>query len=183
MTIAADITAFHYAGAALALWAVILAGLGIMRHEFPAKGGEKIVMAISAILVAAAIGTAIGTAKNAPKGGAEAAAQTKPAATPPPGQPTAQTLKLSADPSGALKFDKTALQAKKGNVQIVLDNPAPLQHNITLDGPGGLHKQGPTVNKGGASQVSAALKPGKYTYYCSVPGHRQAGMQGTLTVK
>jgi uncharacterized cupredoxin-like copper-binding protein len=31
--------------------------------------------------------------------------------------------------------------------------------------------------------VSAQLKPGNYTFYCSVPGHRQAGMQGTLTVK
>jgi uncharacterized cupredoxin-like copper-binding protein len=39
------------------------------------------------------------------------------------------------------------------------------------------------VQKGGASQVQATLKAGTYTYYCAVPGHRQAGMQGTLTVK
>jgi uncharacterized cupredoxin-like copper-binding protein len=64
-----------------------------------------------------------------------------------------------------------------------MNNPSPIPHNVSIEGPGGLSKQGQTVPKGGSSQVSATLKPGTYTYYCSVPGHRQAGMQGTLTVK
>jgi uncharacterized cupredoxin-like copper-binding protein len=39
------------------------------------------------------------------------------------------------------------------------------------------------VQNGGVSTVNVKLAPGTYTFYCSVPGHRQAGMQGTLTVK
>ena len=96
---------------------------------------------------------------------------------------TVKTLLLSADPTGQLRFDKNTLAAPAGTIRITLNNPAPVPHNISIEGPGGLSKQGPTVQKGGASQVEATLKAGTYTYYCSVPGHRQAGMQGTLTVK
>jgi uncharacterized cupredoxin-like copper-binding protein len=39
------------------------------------------------------------------------------------------------------------------------------------------------VQNGGVSQFKADFTAGSYTYYCSVPGHRQAGMQGKLTVK
>ena len=38
------------------------------------------------------------------------------------------------------------------------------------------------MSDGGTSKVTADLKPGKYEFYCSVPGHEQAGMKGTLTV-
>ena len=202
MVLAVDINAFHVFGVALALWAVLLAALGIFNHNFPPKGLEKVVIAISAILVIGAIASAVSVGgEKKPKGSEEKGVAQKPGeegsanpapgtGTPspgnpgpkkPPGQATAQTLQLSADPSGALKFNKTSLAANAGTVRIVMSNPAPVPHNISLQGPG-LDKHGPTVQKGGNSQVSAPLKPGKYTFYCSVPGHRQAGMQGTLTV-
>jgi plastocyanin len=186
---ATDITAFHVLGACLALWAVILTAIGVTRPDFPGKGaGTKIVMGISAVLVVSTIAAAIGTAKSAPKAGEQAgntqAAPPPKASAPPPKSPgTVNTLLLKADPTGQLRFDKNTLAAPAGNVRLTLQNPAPVPHNISIEGPGGISKQGPTVQQGGASQVQVTLKPGTYTYYCSVPGHRQAGMQGTLTVK
>ena len=91
-------------------------------------------------------------------------------------------LKLSADPSGALKFNKTTLSAKSGNVTITMANPASLQHGVAIKG-NGVTKAGSIVGQGGTSTVTASLKPGKYEFYCPVPGHEQAGMKGTLTVK
>ena len=211
LLLATDITAFHVLGVCLALWAVILTAIGVTRHDFPGKGaGTRIVMAISAVLVAATIAAAIGTAKSAPKGGDQAGNPNKggsegstrgsgvapgtganngqqpggnrSAAPAKPGAPV-KTLLLSADPTGQLRFDKSSLAASAGAVRITMNNPAPVPHNISLQGPGGVNLHGQTVPKGGSSQVQATLKPGTYTYYCSVPGHRQAGMQGTLTVK
>jgi plastocyanin len=215
VAIATSINAFHIVGGLLALWAVVLAGLGVLNHDFPPKGLEKVIIGISVLLVAGAITSAIAVSGEAkPKGSEQAGVKSRtgkegsgapapgtgtPApgtgansgqatpgnknAKPKPGQATAVTLRLSADPTGALKFDKSTLAAQAGNVRIVLSNPAPVPHNISLEGAGGLSKQGPTVSKGGASQVQATLKAGTYTFFCSVPGHRQAGMQGTLTVK
>jgi uncharacterized cupredoxin-like copper-binding protein len=94
----------------------------------------------------------------------------------------ASTLKLSADPSGSFKFDKSSLSAKAGKVTIVMSNPSPVMHGVAIEG-SGVSKTGQTVSQNGTSTVSASLKPGKYTFFCPVPGHRQAGMQGTLTVK
>jgi plastocyanin len=91
-------------------------------------------------------------------------------------------LKLAADPSGQLKFDKSSLSAKSGNVTITMSNPSSIPHGVAIEGQG-VDKDGQVVNKGGTSTVTASLKPGKYTFYCPVPGHRQAGMEGTLTVK
>ena len=91
------------------------------------------------------------------------------------------TLALSADPSGALKFDKKALKSKSGAVTINMKNPSSLPHGIAVEG-NGVDKDGQSVTSGGTSTVSVTLKPGKYTFYCPVDSHRQAGMQGTLTV-
>ena len=94
----------------------------------------------------------------------------------------AQTLKLSADPGGALKFDKTSLTAKAGKVTIVLDNPSSLPHAVEIEG-NGVEEESGTIGKGETTKVSATVKPGKYEYYCPVDGHRAAGMTGTLTVQ
>jgi plastocyanin len=90
-------------------------------------------------------------------------------------------LMLSADPSGALKFDKTSLSAKAGKVTIVMDNPSDVPHAVEIEGEG-VEEEGETVGKGGVSKVSADLKAGEYEFYCPVGNHADAGMEGTLTV-
>ena len=89
-------------------------------------------------------------------------------------------LKLVADPGGALKFDKETLTAKAGKVTIVMDNPSDVPHAVEIEG-NGVEKESKTVT-GASSDVSADLKAGKYEFYCPVDGHKEAGMEGTLTV-
>ena len=90
-------------------------------------------------------------------------------------------LKIAADPSGALKFDKTSLSAKAGKVEIVMTNPSSTPHNVGVDG-NGVDEDGPTVESGKTSTVTADLKAGTYEFYCPVDGHKAAGMKGELTV-
>jgi plastocyanin len=94
----------------------------------------------------------------------------------------AETLKISADPGGALKFDKSTLTAKPGKVTIVKDNPSDLPHAVELEGHG-IESEGKTVGMGGVSKASGTVKAGEYEYYCPVDGHKAAGMEGTLTVQ
>jgi plastocyanin len=94
------------------------------------------------------------------------------------------SLKLDAVEQGGLKFDKKELSAKAGEVTITMDNPKgnSLPHDIAIEG-NGVDQSGDIVQPGGTSTVKADLKPGTYTFFCSVGSHRQAGMEGTLTVK
>ena len=101
---------------------------------------------------------------------------------PPPAASASETLHLSADPGGALKFDKTTLTAKAGAVKIVMQNPSQLPHGVGVDG-NGVDVDGPTVGNGETSTITADLKPGTYEFYCTVDAHQKAGMKGTLTVK
>ena len=94
---------------------------------------------------------------------------------------TAGVLSLQADQS-QLKFDKSTLSAKPGKVTIVMKNPSALPHDVAIEG-NGVDVKGKTVSQGGTSTVTAKLKAGTYTFYCSVDNHRQAGMEGTLTIK
>jgi plastocyanin len=91
-------------------------------------------------------------------------------------------LQIAADESGALKFDKSSLDAKAGKVTITMDNPSPVPHAIGVEG-SGVDEDGKTVTMGGKSTVTVDLKAGDYTFYCPVDGHKAAGMEGTLTVK
>ena len=91
------------------------------------------------------------------------------------------TLHLEADASGALRFDKQTLTAPAGKVTIVMKNPSPLSHDIAIEG-NGVDMKGPVVSTNGTSTVTAVLKPGTYTFLCTVDGHADAGMKGTLTV-
>jgi len=90
-----------------------------------------------------------------------------------------ETVNIAADPSGALKFQTTDVTAKAGKATISFDNESQVPHAVEIDGVSGAKTQ--TVT-GGKTSVSVDLKPGKYEFYCPVPGHKQAGMVGTLTV-
>lgn len=92
-----------------------------------------------------------------------------------------ENLTVAADTS-ALKFDKTTLEAKAGKVTITMDNPSDIPHAVAIEG-NGVDVDGKTVGKGEKSIASADLKPGSYEFYCPVPGHKAAGMEGKLTVK
>jgi plastocyanin len=94
----------------------------------------------------------------------------------------AETLQLAADPSGALKFDKTSLEATAGSVTIDFTNDSSLPHDVKLQGPG-VDGEGTDTITGSSTSVTLDLQPGEYTFYCSVDGHRAAGMEGKLVVK
>ena len=91
-------------------------------------------------------------------------------------------LSLDSDPTGALAFSAGKATAPAGALQLIMKNLASIQHNIAIEG-NGIDKKGAVVGKGQTSNVSATLKPGKYTFLCTVPGHADGGMKGTLTVK
>lgn len=93
------------------------------------------------------------------------------------------SLKFEADPSGQLAYTTKSATAKAGKTTVEFNNPQPLPHDVSIE-----DSSGKTIGKTEVISESSAtatvdLKPGKYTFYCSVPGHRQAGMEGTLTVK
>ncbi len=161
-------TPFYIAGGLLVAWALLVSlGIGMRRSDFPSNlATQRVVMAISALLVLGAVSTAVITS-----GGAA----TSQAAN------VAGALQLATDPSGQLSYDNKQLSAKAGSVSITLTNSSPLEHNLTIAQGGTVFGATPTF-VGASKTLTVTLKPGRYTFYCSVPGHRQAGMEGTLTV-
>jgi plastocyanin len=96
---------------------------------------------------------------------------------------SAAAVAFEADPGGGLAFTSDSATAKAGKVTIDFTNPQPIPHDVAIEDAGGeTIGETETISEGSDSAV-VDLKPGKYTFYCSVPGHREAGMEGTLTVK
>jgi plastocyanin len=92
------------------------------------------------------------------------------------------TLQIDADPNGQLKFLASSATATAGKVTLRMKNASTVPHDIAIRG-NGISQVGPVVSGGGTSTVTGSLKPGTYTFYCSVDGHEAAGMKGTLKVK
>jgi plastocyanin len=92
------------------------------------------------------------------------------------------TVKVAADPSGALKFDTDSLEATAGKVTIDFTNDSSISHDVKIEG-NGVEDEGTDEVTGGSTSATLDLKPGTYTFFCSVDGHRAAGMEGTLVVK
>jgi plastocyanin len=90
-------------------------------------------------------------------------------------------LDLATDPGGDLAFDQTELTASAGDVTINLTNDASIPHNVAVEG-GGVDEVSDTVT-GDSTSLTVTLEAGDYTFYCAVPGHREAGMEGTLKVE
>jgi plastocyanin len=90
---------------------------------------------------------------------------------------------VEADPSGNLAFTSEKISAKAGKDTINFTNSSPVPHDVVIEDDSGKELGGTEVISEGADSAEVELKPGTYTFFCSVPGHRQAGMEGTLTVK
>jgi plastocyanin len=207
---------FYIAGGVLVAWALIVSiGIGMRRPDFPgSQSGERLLIAVSVVLVIATASTAVLTAGTPAKAVASGPAATtqspagtesqpapapsasgasSPAAAPkattgtpaPPSSPAGRqvttSLKLAANPEGNLSYNTKTLSAKPGTVTITMENMSPVEHNVTVASGTTVLGATPTF-AGGARTITLKLKPGTYTFYCSVPGHRQAGMEGTLTV-
>lgn len=90
-------------------------------------------------------------------------------------------LTLTADPGGELSWTPGELTARAGSVSIELVNDSPTPHAVEVEG-NGVEEESETITDG-TTTLSTDLEPGTYTFYCPVDGHREAGMEGTLTVE
>lgn len=91
-----------------------------------------------------------------------------------------EELSLSSPADGSLEFDKTELTAPAGEVTIDFDNmSSSVPHNVTIEETDDATE---TVT-GETTSLATELEAGEYTFFCSVAGHREAGMEGTLTVE
>jgi plastocyanin len=193
-------TAFFILGPLLAVSAVVVSFVGLRSTGFPGRSATTVV-AVFAILVGATTTFAVLHAKDEEKakaseverageefteeekspveaGKGEAHGPAKPEAT---AKGSGGTLKLAASPT-QLAFDKATLAGDSGKVTIDFDNPSALEHNVAIQLNGKQIAISETIGKGKTS-VSADLAPDTYTFLCTVPGHAEAGMEGTLTVK
>ena len=166
---------YYIAGGVLALWAVVLAVWGISHAEFPGSQGRgRLVMLTSFVLVVATMTAAVVTAGEHAQEGARAAGATPRA--------TGRALQLAADPGGALRFDKNRAAVLAGRVTVRFRNQSTVAHNVTIAQ--GSRRLGATKTiTGSMATLALQLPPGQYVFFCSVPGHRQSGMEGTLIVE
>jgi plastocyanin len=92
-----------------------------------------------------------------------------------------ETIQLAAPEDGSLVFEPSELSAAAGEVTIDFDNPSSNPHAVAIEG-NGVDETGETVT-GDSTSLTATLEAGEYTFYCPVTGHREGGMEGTLTVE
>jgi plastocyanin len=201
-------TIFYICGSLLAAGAVITAFVGLRSQRFPGRAAPVVILAFVALIgvtttyavlngkdeqearaheLAEAnaeaeelekepVEKAGGAAGGAAEQGATAGGGKKSPVNGPGG-----TLQLAASPTD-IAYDKTELSSAPGEVTIDFTNPAPLEHDVAIEQDGKEIAASETIAEGKAS-TSADLAPGTYTFYCTVPGHREAGMEGTLTVR
>jgi len=106
-----------------------------------------------------------------------------------PAEEKAGKLSIAANAQGQLAYETKKATATAGAVTIEMPNMSGISHNIAIEtGEGGASPKGTKIGASeftskGTAKVTVNLKPGTYTFFCEAPGHRAAGMYGTLTVK
>jgi plastocyanin len=195
-------TLFYAFGIALVASALVLSALGLRSKSFP---GSRIVLAGLVVYFAGLVG-ATSTfavlnareeqrvrdaehAEEAATAPAEQAETTTPGTTKPPGEPPGgpargggQTVKVSSPAGGDLVFEPSELTAEAGSLTIEYENPSPVQHSVAIEA-GSETLAESKIGTETTLTASADLDPGEYVLYCTVSGHREAGMEGTLTVE
>ncbi len=198
-----DKSLFYVLGIALVVSAVVLSVIGLRFEKFPPNRGVLIGVLVYFVALVAATATfavrnsnveqADRDAENAkvsneiPNAESTTTTSTSATSTSTSAAPTSAgggaTIKISADPSGQLKYEETSVTAKAGEDTIDFTNDSPVGHNVQIEDATGKGLGGTKTITGTSTTAKVDLKPGKYTFFCSVPGHEAAGMKGTLTVK
>jgi plastocyanin len=182
-----DHTLFFVLGITLVVSAVALSAIGLKFEKFPPNRTVLFgVLVYFVALVAATVTFAVRNAQQeqAARDAEQASANNSSAgpATAPTPAGGGSTIAVSADPTGQLKFEQTSLTATAGKDTVDFTNKSPVGHNVQIQDSNGKVIGGTKTITGESTSTTVDLKPGKYTYFCSVPGHEQAGMKGTLTV-
>jgi plastocyanin len=189
-----DETLFYVFGLALVVSALAVSAIGLRFEGFPSSRAVLgAVIAYFALMVAATTTFAVLNARDqahereakeareaATQPAAGGSATTTTTTTASAGKAT--TLKLAADPT-AIAYDTTQLSGSAGKVTIDFTNPSAVTHDVCIGGTSGVEIGCSQTISQGSTSLSENLKPGKYTFFCSVDGHEAAGMKGTLTVK
>jgi len=181
-------TPFFIAAGLLVAWAVFVSAIGIRSERFPSSARQgRLLIAGTAVLVAFAVTMAVVTAKTPPPAPPYTTSVVTdgeaPPVTPVYAAPTNGPLALSANPKGELAYSTTTLTASSSHVTIDFTNRSPLPHNVTIANAQNKVLGATPTFTGGSRTLTLNLAPGTYTFYCSVPGHEQAGMKGTLIVR
>jgi plastocyanin len=206
-------TLFFVLGITLILAALALAAAGLRNKDFPSQAVFRMLVPLFTVLVLATATFAVLNAnanteerennEEAAKQAIEQGQQTgvqeadnpdatsatnqvnQPSGASPvtSGSGPTETLKVSSPADGSLSFSPATLDAKAGNVAVDYDNPSPVPHSIAIGSSIDDIIEQSQIGANDTFTVTAELKPGTYVYYCTVPGHAQAGMQGKLTVK
>jgi plastocyanin len=199
-------TLFFICGIALAVSAVLVSIAGLKLKDFPGRAFPLVILWF-AILVGSATTFAVLHAKDEEKakasefqpagkkfeeegndavsaagGAGNEGSGAKPGSETAAAKGPGGTLQLAADPT-EIAYDKASLSSKPGKVTIDFTNPATLEHDVAIEGAAGEEIATSQLIGKGKTSVSAELAAGTYHYFCTVPGHREAGMEGTLTVK
>ena len=196
-----DATVFYMCGSILAASALLVSFAGLRFERFPGRM-TPLVAIWFVVLVGGTTTYAVLTSKHeeeeraaelekageeiaeeeeSPVGGGETEASGKPPEERSAAGGPGGTLTLAADPT-QIAFDKTTLTSRSGEVTINFTNPATVEHDVAIEKAGKEIAVSETITAGETS-VSADLAPGSYTFLCTVPGHAEAGMEGTLTIK
>jgi uncharacterized cupredoxin-like copper-binding protein len=175
-------------GSILVAWGLGLAIFGLVRSDFPPGGrAGRGLVAVTVVIVAATLVALITTtSKEHPREEAAAkAAEQKAEAgkqgTPTPAGGAAKTVNVS-EKEFSIKL-AGGDNLKGGTYKFAVDNIGKIQHDLAIEGNGIKETKTPLINAGQSKSLDVALKPGKYTFFCTVPGHEQAGMKLQVTVK
>lgn len=195
---------FYVFGIALTVGALVLSFLGLRSESFPnSRGLYAGVLGFLGALVVASCAFAIVLSREEAEHRSEEVAEfeaeqaaeeseapaSEPGSAPAENEPpietepaSAETVALTSPDDGSLVFDTDALEVPAGEVAIDYTNPSPVPHNVAIEADGETLAQGATVSAGDAAAATANLEPGAYIFFCSIPGHREAGMEGDLEV-
>jgi plastocyanin len=196
---------FYFAGIGLVIAALVIAYVGIRGAATfpPSRPLLAAGIAVFAVIVGATMAFAIDLseeeqahregelAEEEQAAGAEAPAEETPAGQPQASEggeqqapaATETTLAVSSPEDGSLVFEPSGLEVKPGNLSLTYTNPSAVQHNIAVEtADGNTLGETPIFADGEETLDLSELAPGEYVFYCAVPGHREAGMEGDLTV-